>query len=72
MKKTNKVKYVTENGTFYIDYENHGTISLDEDGIIDSAGLFKDIEKALNEYVNNKEVVNRRVEGIKTLLNENE
>jgi len=68
--KKNKVRYVTDNGTFYIDYDNHGAISVDEEGIIDSAGLFRDIEKALSEYANNKSLVNRRMKGIKTLLNE--
>jgi len=67
--KTNKIKYVTESGTFYIDHANHGSISVDEFDIIDSFGLFKDIEEALDEFYMNKKLTERRVKNIKALLN---
>ena len=70
--KTNKIKYVTENGTFYIDHANHGQISVDEENIVDSGGLFIDIKKALDEFHLSKKLNERRITTIKSLLNDSE
>lgn len=72
MKKTNKIKHVTSNGTFYIDHANHGQIIVDESNIIDSAGLLKDIERAIAEFKMSKQLTERRISNIKTLLNDEE
>lgn len=70
MKKENKIKYITDNGIFYIDHANHGSISVEESSIVDSAGLLNDIKSALEEFHLGRQLNERRVINIKTLLNE--
>jgi len=64
-----KVKYVTENGTFYLDHDRHGTLSVDESDMKDINGLLSDIEVAMSDFKLNKKLVTKRINNINKLLN---
>lgn len=66
----NKVKYVTENGTFYLDHSCHGMLSVDESDIKNMDALLGDIEKAMSDFKLNKKLTSKRISNIKNLLSE--
>lgn len=70
MKTPKKIKYVSDNGIFYIDHANHGTISVDESSISNSEALIEDINVALEELRMSKKMTENRILNIKGLLNE--
>ncbi len=65
--KDETIEYKTENGFFYI---INGTIKVDHETVKDTAALFKDIKKALNDYHKSHELLEKREFNIKNILGE--
>ncbi len=70
MKKNqnSNVKFVTENGTFFLDYNHGGLLSVED--MINIDGLLIDIARERSKYHSSKEAEKTRNSKISKLLKE--